>query len=137
MLEKIYSKTLDYINMIPKQDRKKHGQFFTEINIAKFMIKLFQESIKKETISILDPGAGTGILSCALIEELENNKNIKNIKLTCYEKDKNIINILSENLEEVKKIVVKIWKLILLMIIIFCPNLFLCKIVVIILISMI
>lgn len=103
MLEKIYSKTLDYINMIPKQDRKKHGQFFTEINIAKFMTKLFQESIKKETISILDPGAGTGILSCALIEELENNNNIKNIKLTCYEKDKNIINILSENLEEVKK----------------------------------
>ena len=91
MLEKIYGKTIDYINSMSKQKRKKYGQFFTDINTARFMVKLFSDVDDKETINILDPGAGTGILSCALIERFENNDKIKTINLTCYEDDSNVI----------------------------------------------
>lgn len=102
MLEKIYGKTIDYISSMSKQKRKKYGQFFTDINTARFMVKLFSDVDDKETINILDPGAGTGILSCALIERFENNDKIKTINLTCYEDDSNVINILTKNLEEIK-----------------------------------
>ncbi len=102
MLEKIYGKTIDYISSMSKQTRKKYGQFFTDINTARFMAKLFSDVDDKETINVLDPGAGTGILSCALIERFEKNDKIKAINLTCYEDDSNVINILTENLEEIK-----------------------------------
>lgn len=102
MLEKIYGKTIDYISSMPKQKRKKYGQFFTDINTARYMANLFSDVNDLETINVLDPGAGTGILSCALIEKFENNNKIKTINLTCYEDDSNVINILTENLEEIK-----------------------------------
>jgi len=61
---------------------------------------------KSDKISILDPGCGTAILSCSLIEKLVLNKNIKEIELTLYEIDnkvlertKHVASILSKWLE--------------------------------------
>lgn len=72
------------------QSRKIKGQFFTPVQIAHFMASLF--TTKKSRIKILDPGCGTCILSCALIESMIENKiGLKEIKLVIYETDLELI----------------------------------------------
>lgn len=101
MLEQILNKTRQYIKSIPKDERKKYGQFFTSLESAKFMVNLF-DIPNNQSISILDPGAGSGILSAALIEHMQDMQ-IKQIDLTCYENDSNIIPILKDNLDYIKQ----------------------------------
>lgn len=97
MLSNILDKTKSYIAQMPKDRRKKYGQFFTSIETAVFMCSLFNIPDKKY-IKILDPGAGSGILSAALIETLQN-KNFNEIELVCYENDTNILPLLKSNLD--------------------------------------
>lgn len=54
------------------------------------MAGLYNIPHNKTKVSILDAGAGTGILSCALIERLEQMASVQMIELTCYENDDNI-----------------------------------------------
>lgn len=85
-----------------KNSKKDIGQFFTPLNVAKYMASLI--TIKKERVSILDPGTGLAVLSVSAIEKLlAKNKKLKEIKLTMYETDKSIIPSLKQILSEVKK----------------------------------
>ena len=68
MLEKIIELTNEYIESMPKKERKKYGQFFTSMETARFMAGLYNIDEKKSKVSVLDAGAGSGILSCAFIE---------------------------------------------------------------------
>ena len=99
MLERIIELTNGYIEDMPKENRKKYGQFFTSMETARFMAGLYEINKKKEKVSVLDAGAGTGILSCAFIERLETMGFIKEISLTCYENDVNVLPLLKHNLE--------------------------------------
>ncbi|SES84741.1 Eco57I restriction-modification methylase domain-containing protein [[Clostridium] polysaccharolyticum] len=98
MLERIIEQTNEYIEKRPKHLRKQFGQFFTSKETAMYMAKMFAIP-EKEEIYILDPGAGTGILACALIEELERQGTAAAIHLTCYENDENVIELLRQNLK--------------------------------------
>lgn len=98
MLDYIIERTNKYIDNMPKIERKKYGQFFTSKETARFMAGLYDISDNKPKVSILDAGAGSGILSCALIERLEQVESIQTIELTCYENDDNILGLLEENL---------------------------------------
>ncbi|MDE5830273.1 MAG: SAM-dependent methyltransferase, partial [Clostridia bacterium] len=91
ILEKVIESTYKYIEKMPKEQRKQYGQFFTGKETAKFMAELLTIPENTDNISILDPGAGSGILSAALIERLLTCNGIKSIHLTCYETDNNII----------------------------------------------
>lgn len=97
MIDYIFQQTTIYIDQMPKSLRKKYGQFFTSPETASFMAALFEIPHQK-TISILDPGAGSGILSVALIERMQNEANIDEIELVCYENDPNILELLRSNL---------------------------------------
>lgn len=99
MIDKIIERTNQYIDEMPKTERKKYGQFFTSKETAMFMASLFTISDNANKLSILDAGAGTGILACALLERLQRDANVKEIFLTCYENDNRIIHILEENLQ--------------------------------------
>ena len=90
-----------YNNQNTKSSKKDKGQFFTPSVVAKFMAEL--SNISKESISILDPGAGIGILSAALIEKLTNEGKVKRINLVCYETDNQVLPYLKLLLEEAKK----------------------------------
>ena len=81
--------------------KKGKGQFFTPASVAKFMASL--TDFAKEDINILDPGAGVGILSIAIIEELLKASKIKKINLVCYETDNEVVPYLKQLLEETKK----------------------------------
>ncbi len=99
MLDYIIERTNRYIDGMPKKERKKYGQFFTSKETARFMAKLYNIPNNKSKVSILDAGAGSGILSCALIERLEQIDSVQTIELTCYENDDNILGLLKENLQ--------------------------------------
>ncbi|MDR1486412.1 MAG: N-6 DNA methylase [Deltaproteobacteria bacterium] len=70
MLNTIIEYTDKYISSKPKAERKSLGQFFTSKETARFMASLFNIP-SQSIIRILDPGAGSGILSAALIERME------------------------------------------------------------------
>ena len=97
MIEKVYESSINFISNMPKDKRKKYGQFITDDLTAQFMASLFSFDGKEE-ISVLDPGAGSGILTCAFIEEALKN-GVKKIDITCFENDENIIPLLRNNLE--------------------------------------
>ena len=102
MIDHVFQVTNVYIAHMPKSMRKKYGQFFTSKETAVFMADLF-EIPKTSEISILDPGAGSGILSVALVERLQTYETINTINLVCYENDINILDLLRENLEWIKQ----------------------------------
>lgn len=99
MLDYVIERTNKYIDSMPKKERKKYGQFFTSKDTSRYMAGLYNIPANQPKVSILDAGAGSGILSCALIEKLEQIDSIQKIELTCYENDSNILNLLKENLQ--------------------------------------
>ena len=101
MLEKIIESTTIYLENMPKAERKKYGQFFTSKETARFMAGLFNIDETKEELFLLDAGAGSGILTCAFIERIQNTA-IKKLNVTCYETDENILSILEKNLQIAK-----------------------------------
>lgn len=103
MLEKVIESTNFYVDGFPKKERKKYGQFFTSKETARFMAGLYDVPAGKNCITVLDAGAGTGILSCAFIERAENFDHISEIKLTCYENDRNVLGLLRKNLDYCKE----------------------------------
>ena len=98
MIDYVFQSTIEYIDRMPKSLRKKYGQFFTSLETAVFMASLFSIP-RQDTIAVLDPGAGSGILSAALIERLQNEPGIRKIEITCYENDPNILELLQANLD--------------------------------------
>lgn len=102
MLDYILQHTNQYIEAMPKKERKKYGQFFTSKETAVFMAGLYTIDDGLETLSVVDTGAGSGILSGALMERLAHS-NIKSVSLTCYENDENILELLAANLTYVQQ----------------------------------
>lgn len=99
LLDYVRQRTIEYIENMPKSLRKKYGQFFTSSETASFMAGLFDlPSPKKTELRVLDAGTGSGVLSVALIERVQDLAHLKHITLTCYETDPNILDLLQENL---------------------------------------
>lgn len=103
MIDCIIERTNKYINDMPKKERKKYGQFFTSKETARFMAGLYNIPQNKSKVSILDAGAGSGILACSLVERLEQMSSVQEIEITCYENDDNILGLLRENLYACKE----------------------------------
>ena len=80
---------LTYATSTSDKHKKDNGQFFTPKQISDFMASLAKP--KSDKISILDPGCGTAILSCSLIEKLVSDSKIKEIELTLYETDESVV----------------------------------------------
>ena len=103
MLNYAIANTEKYLETMSRQDRKKKGQFFTSAETAEYMANLFSIENVPDKVSILDPGAGTGILSAALVQRLHMANNITEILLTCYETDKDVLPTLKANLDHIKQ----------------------------------
>ena len=63
------------------------------------MAEMFCISEQAGEISVLDPGAGTGILSAALLERLQTYPSLKRMRLTCYENNPKVLDLLRDNLK--------------------------------------
>ncbi len=104
MLDYILKNTELFMASVPKNVRKKYGQFFTNIETAKYMASLFCYDLSKPRLHILDAGAGTGVLSIAVVQSLIDNGYTGNIHVTCYETDKFVLPLLCENLAHIIEI---------------------------------
>ena len=90
-----------YTQTVSQTFKKDNGQFFTPQAIAQFMGSLV--STNKTQIDILDPGCGTAILTCGLVENLvEKNPTIEIINLVAYETDSNLISLSEKSLSYLK-----------------------------------
>lgn len=69
------------------KSKKEMGQYFTPISVANYMAQLIIPI--KDTMRVLDPGTGVGILSCALCERLDGN-----VDLEAYETDPDLADCL-------------------------------------------
>jgi len=84
------------------EKRKKTGQYFTPLEIADLMAAQINQ--KNDVIRILDAGAGTGVLGCALCEHLANQKEKPSkIKLVAYETDEGLIELLERAIKYLKR----------------------------------
>ncbi|PCJ24181.1 MAG: methyltransferase [Flavobacteriales bacterium] len=93
---------IEYATTASKEHKKANGQFFTPIEIASFMANY--STFNGVSVRILDPGCGSGILSCALIENLiHSNRNMESIELVAYETDLSLISTLETSLSYLQK----------------------------------
>ena len=87
-----------------KSENVRLGRLFTKKDTARLMASMLRIDAEKTAFTVLDPGAGTGILSAAAVEEIcKRAKNCKQIFLTCYETCSDFIPILEDNLERIRK----------------------------------
>ncbi len=78
-----------------------NNQVFTPIEIAQYMANMVQ--LPQGNISILDPGAGTGILTSALCDRIYNEIDSPiEINITVYENDEKILPYLKKSLNNCK-----------------------------------
>ncbi len=69
-----------YTKQVTQKHKKVSGQFFTPTPIAHLMASFCD--LTGNSLRILDPGCGTAVLTCALVEHLtEHNPNIEFIDL--------------------------------------------------------
>lgn len=82
--------------------RHELGQFFTPEYVAEFMASLFR--LKAKEIELLDAGAGTGVLTAAVVRRLcEAEIRPKRIAVTAYELDGTVIAELRRTLEHCRE----------------------------------
>ena len=90
-----------FISKSSIKGRKALGQFFTPLSVARFMAGLAEYN--KQTLRVLDAGAGSGILSCAVCEAAVKNKAVKKIEIDAYEIDPLLAELVRESLHVAKK----------------------------------
>lgn len=79
-----------YTKQVTQKHKKNSGQFFTPTPIAHLMASFCD--LTGNSLKILDPGCGTAVLTCALVEYLtEQNPNTEFIDLVAYETDPELI----------------------------------------------
>lgn len=88
------------LKLDPKR-RSGLGQFMTPAPIGRFMASLFSDL--SGDLRVLDPGAGVGSLTAALVERLcESAAKPVSVSLTCYEIEPMLADYLQTTLEDVQ-----------------------------------
>lgn len=84
---------------LDKRRRSELGQYMTPTSTARFMASMFSEP--SDDLRVLDPGAGTGSLTAALVERLcRSNTKARSVSLECYEVEPLLIDYLEDTLQE-------------------------------------
>lgn len=87
-----------------KNENIRLGRLFTKKDTARLMADMLTIDAEKTAFTVLDPGAGTGILSAAVVEEICKKAPLcKQIFLTCFETCDDFIPMLEDNLERIRK----------------------------------
>ena len=87
-----------------KTENIRLGRLFTKKETAALMASKLTLDKTRTSYTILDPGAGTGILAAALIERiLRECPECKTLFVTCYENSEVYLPMLRDNLERIRK----------------------------------
>lgn len=97
--EQMEQQRINHANETPSDKKQELGQYFTPGRIADFMASLFPRQSAGD-VRILDPGAGLGILSCALVERITDEQwDIGTLCVDAYEIDSSLVGQLQSNLD--------------------------------------
>ena len=109
-LQNIVSARKRRISKISPIHKEKFAQYLTPIDIARFMTQLSikywektESSALAEHVSILDPGAGSGILSYCLVDGLYKKYKNLILSLDALEIDKTILSELNQTYQSIKE----------------------------------
>ena len=83
-------------------DRKERGHFGTPPAIAEFMAAMFSD-IPKESIRILDPGAGVGTLSAAVCQRVLGLNSPRHLEIELWETDPDLLPHLRKTMDRCRK----------------------------------
>lgn len=76
-----------YSSTVSTEQKKKLGQYFTPQTVAAYMASLCESG--GDVVRILDPGAGAGILACAVCEHFAHRDKVPvRLELEVYEDDR-------------------------------------------------
>lgn len=103
MLEKIVNNTEKYTATHSKNSRKDKGQFFTPLSIVNFMAR--KSSGPAEHLSIMEPGAGNGLLSAAVVKDCIDSGACKSFSVRFIENDPDILPVLKMTAKLLKEYV--------------------------------
>lgn len=104
MLNLAVRNTAKLVREKSKAENIRLGRLFTKKDTAKIMASKFSLDVEKSSYTILDPGAGTGILTAAVIERIcKEAPACKQIFATCYENNPDFADMLEDNLERIRK----------------------------------
>ncbi len=104
MLNMAVRNTAKLIREKSKSENVRLGRLFTKKDTARLMAGMVSLDKTKSAYTILDPAAGTGILSAAMIEHIcKSAPSAKQIFLTCYETEEAFLPMLEDNLERIRK----------------------------------
>lgn len=92
MLNIIVNNTSEYTATHDKDNRKNKGQFFTSVSIAEFMA--MKAAYATEHLSILEPGAGNGILTASVIKYCIENELCNSFDVKFVENDSEVLPVL-------------------------------------------
>lgn len=73
----------DYLAHAAMDTRRTFGQFFTPVAVARFMARLATSSLDHSEVRLLEPGAGTGVLTAAVCEQLPST--VESVHIDAYE----------------------------------------------------
>lgn len=80
-----------------RDETKDRGQFFTPSAVARFMASLLRTP--GHSTVVLDPGAGTGILSAAVCERFLALRTPRKLHFQLYENDRSLVPVLGQALD--------------------------------------
>jgi len=96
-LKELDTRRIRRISSVGDTHKVKFAQYLTPVEIASFMAEITMRYFKpSNTVNVLDPGAGTGILSCSLVNELVKHGKTK-INLDALEIDTSILGELKQS----------------------------------------
>ena len=84
VIEEVVFNTENFVASVSKSKRKKFGQFFTSLSVARFMAGMFFIHVHKPEMKMVDAGGGKGILSIDLIVRVFGLGYVGKVHLTCY-----------------------------------------------------
>jgi adenine-specific DNA-methyltransferase len=97
------SRRIQRISSIGDTHKAEFAQYLTPVEIASFMAQTTMRYVQPaDTVDVLDPGAGTGILSCSMVNELVKHGN-QTINVDAFEIDTSIIGELEQSYKILKK----------------------------------
>lgn len=102
LLARTEQRRVEALNSIGRDKLDEAEQFFTPIDVATLMADmLVTEKITTDTVRLLDPGAGSGILSAAAVSKIAKVAPRARIEVVAVEKDIVVLPQLTATLEDI------------------------------------
>jgi len=85
-----------YVSQTKQEYRSKTGQYATPPEVARYMASLVPSGLRE--MRLLDPGAGTGILTSAYAEYASRNEGLEHLIVDLYETENLIVDYLDDSM---------------------------------------